>query len=300
MFITHATSRNFGYLSENCIFLRRSENIVLAHTKAKEELTLKFNQSNNKSEDLDEFHQFFYANFGAELYEDCKGKVAYCTIWKANSENIYWAFHTKEKGLGHSDAISSIDMLNNVSLAKYNTTPLRFTFVREPLKHFISGVAEAYIQRLIFPSRIVEKNTSDFLIANHTVTPKIAAHVIASIVRFDFQSMDNFFLHRKHFAAQANTLLNFKPHFVGRVENSSTDWVKAMQFLGYPGQPLPNEDRHPLTHSDFLSVKMNLRKLFISHPKYLRALCWMLLADYKCLEYELPQVCADIQIKQLQ
>lgn len=293
-----AGPRNFSDLSKICRVLRRNENIDFAHSMAKKELGLNIHNSST-SGDLIEYQQFFFANFGAELFEDCNGRVAYCTIWKANSENIYWAFHTKEKGRGYSDTIKSIEMLNNVSLSKYNRTPLRFTFVREPLKHFISGATEAYMQKMIFPSRVVDKNTSDYLIAHYSVTPKIAAYIIKSLVQFDFHSLDRLLAARKHMATQIYTVLNFEPQFIGRVDDMSTDWEKAMQFLGYPGQLLPNENRHPLTHSDFLSVKMSFMKLFNTHPKYLRAMCWMLLADYKCLDYELPQGCADMQILQL-
>ena len=97
------------------------------------------------------FNELFYPKFGVWVFDKHNGSYAYAAIYKANSENIANSLLTEGDGQTSSTTmwVDSRAKLTEKILTNYNSTkvPVIFTFVRNPLSHFISGLVESYTRK---------------------------------------------------------------------------------------------------------------------------------------------------------
>lgn len=242
------------------------------------------------------FDHLFTPNFGAALFSQYNGTIAYATIFKADSENI---FFTLSGGQGHwSFDLRTRMMLLSEAGAKYNATPKVFTFIRDPLSHFVSGVVECYTR---FHFRKAHPSAEEGLALQNSsearATLKRARKIIESIVSLDSASRAKYISHDvTHYGNQVHTLLEFQPEFIGHLEDMQQDWGHIMAELGAKDVSLRQEQTHAVTSGDLLGIKRALLDLFHKEPRYLRAVCRFLIPDYLCLRYPLPEPCRDMEL----
>ena len=181
-----------------------------------------------------------------------------------------------------------------------------FTFVRDPIQHFISGFVHSVF--VTFPiAPLNESQVQQYLLDILLQRP----------TQLDME---------EYMFPMSRTYLRFPVDIVGRLESFSEDWER--EVVPAYGIAAPYDYRlgmhatsanHPAgtgaaaSHSastkgernhgddaaidrDPLRARESLVALLRSQPHYLRALCHLLLLDYVCLpEYELPLACAFLQ-----
>lgn len=188
-----------------------------------------------------------------------------------------------------------------------------FTFVRDPLQHFISGFVHSVYVTLRPPPVIAPLNES---------------HVEQYLLDLILQRPMHLEMEDYMFP-MSRTYLRFPADVVGRLEFFSEDWehkivpaygitVPYDYHLGMHATSVNHPVRSKASQShttastgerhheggereeavdrDPMRARESLVALLHSHSHYLRALCHILLLDYVCLaEYELPLACAFLQ-----
>lgn len=193
-----------------------------------------------------------------------------------------------------------------------------FAFVRDPLQHYVSGMVEAHFRNLGFGAHPTDERTADYqrALLQHRANASTARQAIEAVARGDRVGMEQLLREREHFFPMTYALLKWRPAFVGHLETFEEDWALLQDFAGITnrsssgggggsgsagmkdaasvtGIPLERPLGHPTQH-DILGMKSALQSLFATDGRYLRAVCWLLLVDFHCLKYTLPQPCADI------
>ena len=179
----------------------------------------------------------------------------------------------------------------------YGRVPKVFTFVRDPLRHFLSGFSEAYTRQWL--GRFLNKSdeaTLEKIVAEKRVDVNLAAEAVENFVTFNMTWMNAHLNGLVHLAVQSGAVVNFESGFIGHLEHEEEDWRALTNWLGVPGLVLPTDRAdHIVSHSDLFHVKSSFKELFKTRPQYLRAMCWLLLSDYICLGYDVPSECAFIR-----
>jgi hypothetical protein len=195
-----------------------------------------------------------------------------------------------------------------------------FTFVRDPLNHFISGYSE--IEYRTGHKRVkdifVEKERGRFFgMASNTVERARAFIVDFVGGRLGGTVLDGHAFPQIAFLSRARPLRGvpsdfFAVDFVGKLENFDEDWcalghlaalksgVDALSFLDlWPPTP-ERANTHQMTDSHSGNTARKVMEEILdsssSDPsanlKHLIALCRVLLPDYVCFRYALPPPCA--------
>ena len=152
-----------------------------------------------------------------------------------------------------------------------------FTFVRDPMSHFASGLTEC-------TARSYKKPT--------TIQPdRIVGYLLAVL---DFKRP---LKQIEHFFPMAGTFFTTGvPNFIGQLETFQKDWqtVKMLFKLPESAEFDMDFDKKKTTGG---KDPQNTRAAFKGlEPKYVRAICRILMADYICLPfYEMPPECKDLE-----
>lgn len=298
---------HFRDVSQDCIEFASLEKSGRAYQLAQKELSTHI-QGHGKKAGHDICENIHGHSWGASLFFINGSAFAYEYIFKGNSENIHRAYADQEdisktvhswKEKRQVYMASSPSKLKHKAQAKYNTTDIKvFTFMRDPLSHFISGLVESHFRSF----GIKNRNMSDTFLAqtikSNQVGFKFAHHMLDGIL-FDTDDNRKFISDHladcTHFAVQSYSLIEWKPDVIGYLENFQDDWQRVNSFLGLnvTYQDSSPELSHP-TVGDPMNLKASLLEVLHHMPKYMRAVCRLLMVDYVCLRYTLPRECADM------
>jgi hypothetical protein len=266
---------------------------------------------------------FYNTDWGANLYNISGKPIVYAVVFKVNSENIHNSLATNDY-MHQTDPIdlrtdwkkhviryrsSSLHELKDKLLKTHyqskdvseeNLKLQTFTFIRDPLEHFISGLVEAYFRGLGYgphPQLNGQKKLNEFKkeVLNHQVDMNLTKVLVNGLifgqdVSFIKQKLKQW----KHFYPQFFSVRKWQPKYIGYLDNFEHDWIRMQSELNV-NMEYVNEMSHLTQGSgDIFGFKKMLQQLFAEDPKYMRAMCHLLIRDYICLGFELPAPCVDM------
>lgn len=276
-----------------------------AFEAARNELSLS-RQGWSQSQQLD---SFFKPPSGAELFLIDGKPAAYAVVYKSDSTGIassmmsaddHHARVGKEAAPFKSRRFKTPSELQAASQTMFNQSlsPSRvFTFVRDPLSHFTSGLVELNFRHLGFGNHPVNSSALQAAIQKNQVGAVYVQQLIECFLFQDIEKLRKFIniTEVAHIGLQAPAIHHWSVRFVGMLETHETDWKRLNQYLG---STIPYERRKGahMSSQDPLGFKAAMNSLLDRDKRYLRALCRVLLADYVCLRhlYAMPAVCADM------
>ena len=174
-----------------------------------------------------------------------------------------------------------------------------FAFVRDPISRFISGYSELeYRSRAAIGWPKLE-SLSQALQGHPVGSPERAA---AFFIEFLQTGIEN----NGHVRPQIEFFLpvggcSIPMDFIGRTEHLQDDWVKMFALQNETVPPFDNalashyhDDRDKRGMDSFLGLaRADSTDTSAPHTgsRYLRALCWLFLADFAVFQYEIPNEC---------
>lgn len=290
-----------GTLNEDCV-AKLSDNGFKHNSFRLAREEIHWNSTVKKSDRLLEY--FFNPPWGADLYRISGVPIAYALAYKCNSEGIskslllqdqYHKAHPEEpSGFEVRRSVSPYQLMQRANKYYSTRNVTIFTFLRNPLAHFVSGLVEAHFLRLGLGNHPKGVNSSKIqrLFAQRSANVQEVKTILEAIFNFDKDVIDKKLLHYSHYSVQSGIIKKWNIRFVGRIENFAADWDHLNAFLGMNISRL--QDSNHITSSDPLNLRQSLMQLFDSDPRYLRAVCRIVIIDFICLGYTLPDACADM------
>ena len=170
-----------------------------------------------------------------------------------------------------------------------------FTMVREPFSHFISGVRE-HLER------------TPMGLKSHMYTDAEIRGLIVDMVNATWPSSKQFSKHMgssiKHVKPQVSW---FSPIgegiLVGRLENFYNHIENIAYRFGVPAllgiltNTSKEEEGHHKSSDDPHGAGAALSNVLAKETDVKRALCWLLLPDFICFNYPLPEECGGIGLE---
>lgn len=261
----------------------------------------------------DSFIRDFYGNrgFGFTAHEFNQKPVFYTRIWKSGNTAIRVSLFVYARSInpenfcpGGGNRCSpddfDFDEENFIKVATDYHTRTRnginsFSFIRRPVSHFISGLKEYFY---LSNSVSVENEKTPAI-----VSPKVLAEFIYALVDVTNRPPPGVFtepLDRAHYMhipytfPQATAFRStYGPLLIGRMEHFAEDWRTIQDAFGID-VPINKEFGQRESSKDTAKVGASWARLISSRPEYLRAMCWLLLPDFLCYNYQLPSQCDDI------
>lgn len=249
--------------------------------------------------------------FGYSVYVVDNKPISYTRIWKNGNSAIRASFFLytrsvhKNKGFcpdgGDKCTPEDFDFLEkdyDAVSKKYtemtNHSIQTFSFIRRPVSHFLSGLKEYYWIRNY---RAVRPELKKEL-----VTPSDLALFLHSFLDVTNTAPQGVFT--APYQGHLNTIPHVYPqatifrekygkHLIGRMESFQEDWREIQDAFGID-VPIRKEYGERESSKDAAQVGASWAKLLSNRPQYLRALCWLLLPDFLCFNYQLPEQCEDI------
>lgn len=179
---------------------------------------------------------------------------------------------------------------------KTNHTTKSFSFIRNPLSHFRSGLTE-YFWLWNYGAR----TPSD---AIGRLTPHKLKRFLHTFIdatkpppKKVFTPYGSHPYNIPHVYPQATVFREqFGPHLIGQIESFDEDWRTIQREFGITAHIWKEMGKREASN-DKANVVPSWNALFSKQTKYLRAMCWILLPDYFCFNYQLPVECQDITYK---
>jgi hypothetical protein len=188
---------------------------------------------------------FLTSTYGALTFQlnQSNSIITYGRVFKVNSENIVDSllkssrdsptlFNASFTGLNHAlGAIDYQELTQHIQQQYHLKKSPIFSFFRHPIHHFLSGITESQFRYechlhdtdLTNPAvhRCVEnkKNTSTLI-----VTERYSRKVLNSIFSCDWGATKEYLTTIRHFSPQSTTLHEWKPQFIGYLENFTSYW----------------------------------------------------------------------------
>lgn len=290
----NGVSKSFNFkISESCSKIMSDIRIHKEHwEKARRELGFTLKSDAKRYEQA--IRLFYSESFGLLTVCIDKNPVSYVILWKSGNDAIRlnlideekkkpvpFTFKTRESH-SKSQYVSKLK-----SQFRRSQFPEAFTFVREPISHFISGLSE-YYYRNYGTTKIDKKKLLQDL------QGMLDGTSMSQRADKGTKSRQNVYVIR-HFMAMSGILrVPYNLQHVGLLENFDHDWkainslyrmnINFNRSLGY----------HP-TSKDPNNIRAIFRELFAESPVYKRALCHILYTDYVCFPfYDIPVECKDI------
>mmetsp|Transcript_15719 Transcript_15719/g.20675 ORF Transcript_15719/g.20675 Transcript_15719/m.20675 type:complete len:417 (-) Transcript_15719:71-1321(-) len=236
----------------------------------------------------------FRREHGGGLIISKKFKLIYIPNMKAASQMFKQTLETRfeaEKINQHN--LGDFLQENNDLLEDY----LVFTFVRDPLSHFLSAYAEVDKQKMKKAKRM--NHTWGYLNIPRNLThePARSIRLINDIRNGTFWGFTASHLYSQFWKTTrclTDNHLPLLPNFVGRIENLEQDWQAVEDYLKVGHVPL--EKKHYYSHPAKKHAKMLDLYSTTDGSKYdvlVKEICHFYKADYECFGYELPKSCQE-------
>lgn len=312
--VTEGRLRSYEDLLPQC--LQKSTKIFSSNNfrKAQEEIEVINKPRQEHSERVPWAGTFYNTDWGANLYNISGMPIAYAVVFKVNSENI----HNSLSAHDYQHQIQPIDLRTDWKehVKRYRSTSLHdlkgkqttahghqsvlqmFTFVRDPLEHFISGLVESHFRGMGFGAHPQLKGKAVMdkfmdVVAKNQVDMNFTKTILDSFIfGHNSKQLKEKIKQWKHFYPQFFAIRKWQPKFVGYLDNFEEDWTRMQSKLNVDIKY--TSDMSHVTQGDVFGFKKLLQQLFRDDPRYLRALCHLLIRDYICLGFELPVPCADM------
>jgi hypothetical protein len=249
------------------------------------------------------------AGFGFTAHAFQNRPVFYTNIWKSAHTAIRVSMYVYARGIapdkdfcpkgGRTCALEEFDHVEEdyeavaqQYTAMTNSSIQTFSFIRRPVSHFLSGLKEYVYLKQHHAHPAVSVNT--------TVTAGDLARFLHAFLDVTKPAPEGIFSKEAHASAipyvfpQATSFREkYGRHLIGRIENFAEDWRKIQDEFGI-NVPIKKEYGLRESSKDTARVGASWAKLMTARPQYLRALCWLLLPDFLCFNYQLPSQCEDI------
>ena len=145
-----------------------------------------------------------------------------------------------------------------------------FTFVREPLNHFISGYGEWMLYRRLKKVRAAQGD------------PPTPREFLDGV----FNGSTDMGMKMSHMSPQSMAMDVFKRiNFVGKLENIDTDWPRMLNETGIESSSFKSMPLRKVLHR-VPAVRFDMHDLLLSERSHRHALCDLLRLDYECFGYD--------------
>jgi hypothetical protein len=302
MFLIAATSANilehdivWPSLPQSCPLyhtLRQSSTDMYAMWNlAREEVGMQKLVNKNK------LAKFYNQPFGFSAFNISNRVIIYQRIWKCANDGIRLSLQQNSQPFSFHPTCNfeenmMDEFLHNVS-RHFDATDKAiglnpailpaFTFVRDPIDHFVSGTRE-YFERVS-----INNESMTAVTVNHLV------HFIRDVLDLGFAEQPYTITRSAipHIYPQATTFrAEYNIQYIGRLSSFERDWDEIMHHNYQVDVPY-NSDAgfHHKSSTDPYHIESAFKELPTS---YLRAICWMVAVDFVCLGYAFPDACIDI------
>jgi hypothetical protein len=243
--------------------------------------------------------KFFSITYGVVTISREAKPISYTIIWKCANDalrkNMMAYEATRPVQNPRRASAKTLKEVESHSTSKYKAKmnqqfgltqiPKSFTFAREPISHFISGVSEYYWRNYqtstITTDMLKQKLDGMFSFRQlnerrDSITDKWQKYVLW------------------HFYAMSGILrFDYNVGYLGKLETFEEDWKIINNIYGSDIKINRSLGWHE-SSDDPNGVKAAFKELFQRDVRYKRALCHLLYVDYVCFNYELPPECKDI------
>lgn len=251
--------------------------------------------------------QFNYAPSTCMLIETPAKCFEYHTIFKCGNNAIRGSLEHYTSNL--SEAYSNFTafatrcgVVEREADAHCHGKPVvSFTFVREPLSHFLSGYGEYMYRRYVRAAHRSSSNISAYDIrrlVRESDQPLQFVRELVSGPQWPFHEVTHGVI-SKHMSLMSGSI---KPNrtrlnYVGRLSNVNKDWHDLFSLGNITGTPLEAvrlEEKWGTHESslDPIRVRAEMRDVLRSNPDIRRGLCRLLERDYLCFSYDF-RACLD-------
>jgi hypothetical protein len=267
--------------------------------KARQEIGLQVTVSNNHRSVITAFYGITY---GCLTISNNGEPMTFVMIWKCANDAIrknMMAYEKRNgpvlnphkarpallnKGESHSSVEYKKKMEGQFGLKHYSKA---FAFTREPISHFISGLAEYYW-----------RNYQKSVITTEQLKLKLDGMLQFSQLNEKRDSVSDrsqrYVLW--HFYAMSGVLKpEYNIGYLGKLESFTEDWGIINSIYKTEIQINTSLGWHE-SSDDPNGVKAAFKELFKRDVRYKRALCQLLYVDYVCFNYDLPPECSDVAV----
>lgn len=187
--------------------------------------------------------------------------------------------------------------LKEKAQVQYHTDDVKiFTFVRDPLSHFLSGLVESHYRAIAHGNKEAMTPELAHDLASNQVNSSLARTILYKLISgVDTDFTWNILVERAHFQLQSYALIEWQPDAIGYLEYFEDDWQYVNEFLGL-NISFMYRNNH-ITSQDPMNLKRSLLEVLNKFPKFMRGVCRLLMVDYVCLRYPLPKECAHMNYR---
>lgn len=228
---------SFITLSKDCISMHSNSSYMFsAFIRARNELGLQGSLEKKKVESM--LKKFSIPGWGIKLFSVQKHPIAYAIAFKCDSEGIAGSLFQQDDYLKNRPSEWTFFSRRSTDATNLNETAVQlfhsnekiktFTFLREPLSHFISGLVESHFRAVMYPnvhftpSNITSQEMQS-IIRHNQVTPAKVAGILNAILTFNTNLIKKSLRQPEHYSIQSGIISFWKVDFVGFLKRFNED-----------------------------------------------------------------------------